>query len=103
MSFIAECYNFKVVKIERFINPKYHFKHVDIATKTNSGLEQRIQLFEPQFNEDEIHATVERPKDEERMFQEHREKYAGSIHLPEWRKVLLVLHGLNPEINPRDL
>lgn len=76
---------------------------MDIFTKTNSGLEQRIHLFEPPFNEKEIHTTVEQPKDEEQMFQEHREKYADGIHRPEWRKVLLVLQGLNPKIDPRDL
>jgi len=76
---------------------------MDITTKTNSGLEQKIHLFETPLREDEVEARFERPEDEAKLLEEHREKYADAIFLPDWQEVALVLDASNPVIDPRNL
>ena len=91
-------------QIEKFIKSEISLSCMDIKESTTAkGLEQRIHLFETPFKENEVKARIQPPENEARMFEEHEEKYADSIYIPDWREVVLALPGQNPEINPRDL
>ena len=76
---------------------------MQLNTTTNSGLEQRLELFEPAIGEEEVGTTFKKNENERELFEKHREKYSASIYVPDWQEVVLVLEGSNPSVNPRNL
>ena len=51
---------------------------MQLNTTTNSGLEQRLELFEPAIGEEEVGTTFKKNENERELFEKHREKYSAS-------------------------
>ncbi|UCD04051.1 MAG: hypothetical protein JSW73_00160 [Candidatus Woesearchaeota archaeon] len=76
---------------------------MEYITTSNSGLEQRINLFQPSLDEKQVNLVTPTIINEEELLKKHKEEYSDSIRVPDWKEVLFVLKGRNPTIDPSDL
>lgn len=76
---------------------------MDTTRKTDSGLEQKLHLFETPLKEEEVKVTIRPVEDENAIFEDHARLYAGHIPRAEWRELALALNASNPNIDPRNL
>ena len=76
---------------------------MELTTKTNSGLEQKVVLLESPLTEKEITITVNNFEESDNLFEIHKERYREHIYLPEWKEIVLVLRSAEQEINPENL
>ncbi len=64
---------------------------MDIKSKSVSGLEQLIHIFDKPLAEDEINCSVTHAPNLDKLFEEDMKKYSEYLTLPNWREVVLGL------------